>query len=259
MPTSLVCLLVTLGLSLVPLSVAQESAADAWAEARLKYQSGDYKSAQELLSSWVSSQEARGIISPEAHYNLGLAHWQLKQPGAASFHFLQSAHLTASPLKTWSTLETLAAIEKDLGIQEGVTDESSFFFGLLVKRDWLTILTMLGFWGMVGAGLMAWLQGRRAYHAARQVAVAPFALLLLAATGFLYRLTLPELAVIDGNTSPQVVVFRGPEEKADTKVIELPSGTIATVGRSEAAFVEILTPVTGWIPRASLRPVTPRS
>lgn len=258
MPSSLMCLFLALGLSLVPVSLAEPSPSDAWTQARLKWEAGELNSAQELLTQLVKVHESQGIRSSEPHYNLGRLFWQLKQPGKANYHLLKSAALSSSLLDTLSTVSTIEGIEREIGVREGVSEGISFSLYLLLKDNWLQGMLCVGLWGLIFAWLVSWLQGPRAKRAAILAAILPIALILFSSLAYLFKKTMPRLAVIESTENTRVIVYRDPEKRIEDKPVELPSGTVITVGRTEKNFSEILSPIYGWVEQTNLL-IAPRS
>lgn len=227
---------------------------ETWSSALSALQSNDAATAERLFTQWIAQGEKAGIHSPEAHYNLGLAYWNLKRPGPSVYHFLKSTTYSSSPWKRLSTLDTLADIEKEIGVRDGVAVSNNFKAHMTLDEDWLLFLVTLGFWGLVGTGLLWWLQGSRAEKAAKQIAVVPALFLLIALVGYGYRATGPNVGVLEGEPSG-VNVFRAADEKADNKLVELPAGTIVLSGRTQNDFIEIHEPVSGWVSNKSYQAV----
>ena len=233
---------------------SRQPAEETWSSALSALQSNDAATAERLFTQWIAESEKAGIRSPEAHYNLGLAYWNLKRPGPSVYHFLKSTTYSSSPWKRLSTLNTLADIEKEIGVRDGVAVNTNFKAHMTLDEDWLLFLITIAFWGLVGAGLLWWLQGNRAKKAARQIAIVPAIFLLVSLLGYAYRATGPSVGVLDGELGG-VNVFRIPEEKADNKLVELPAGTIVLSGRTQNDFIEIYDPVSGWVSTKSYQTI----
>jgi hypothetical protein len=44
-----------------------------------------------------------------------------------------------------------------------------------------------------------------------------------------------------------ISLYRTPEAKPESKLVDLPSGTIVSLGKEEEGFTQIAEPVAGWI------------
>lgn len=212
----------------------------------------DDQQAQRVFSDWIESAEKSGIRSSEAHYNLGLAHWNLKHPGQAVYEVLKSATLTASPVTTLERLNFLDGMQDDIGIHDGLPRKLFFKLYLLINRDGIVLLSCLVIWSVCGFGLWRWIRRRPFNNAIRGFFALPVLMGCLAAGAAVNHEYLFRYGVLDGSEKG-IPLFRSAGDEATKKLIDLPAGTIVAWEPGEKGFVKISYPVVGWVEERDLR------
>jgi hypothetical protein len=231
-----------------------------WENATRALANEDAAHAVEGYRQWLDNHAREGLQSPEAHYNLGLAYWKLKQPGPAIYHILKSATLRRSIPRIHQDLRTLAALEKEIGIKDNLADGFLFQLWLLLNQDITTWLIALAFWAFLGRLLWRWLRKYSPADSSSSWVLAGTSIicLVLAIVATVNRRYLTHVGVLIGDGG--IPLYRTPPQGAnpdpELKLADLPSGTIVTLGPQKEEFLQITQPVSGWIPLMNIKEVS---
>ncbi len=219
---------------------------ESWQRGVEALKANNIKGAEPFLTEVSRLVEVDGARSPEVHFNLGLVYWELKQPGPAVYHLLQSTQSYFSPFRIRSTLATVAGIQRELGLRDSPAEDWFFGLSLALPENLAWVLFTLGFWGLAAAGILRWTTGSRSLRAARQVAIVPGALFSIALLIFAIRWLTPDFGVLVDDQNG-IRVYRSPQAIEENRLVELPSGTLVITGRKERGYTEIQSPVAGWV------------
>lgn len=229
-----------------------EAASD-WTAALTAMEKGDPANAKASLLRFVAAAEAQGIRSPEAHFNLAIAHWDLKEPGPAAAEVLRSL-LTGQSLSHIARAQSvMAGMQRELGVSDGVARENRFLARMWITDNGLTFLFALALWSLAGISLWLWRQ--------RQIVRLPVILssLILPVMTFLLAggaLSLRDwkggYAVLDA-TDNAIGLFPSPRIDTQEKLLDLPSGTLVhSTGETQNGFLRIDSPVVAWVQSSQL-------
>jgi hypothetical protein len=251
--------LIAAGLAVVFSRPAQaDTLAELWNSGLQNASQGHPDEAARAFQQWIDLAEKSGLRSSEAHHNLGYLYWTLKRPGPAIYHSLTSAILSGSLPKTLDHLQALSSMEREVGIKDGVSSHLAFRLRILFGENTLTFLLAAGFWALILVVLMRLVR----FPGSKVRTLKPVFLAIaavawsLAAAGIAQRYLLPTQYGVLDNEKGAIAVFRLPEQKADEKLVDLPSGTIVSVGHSENdGFVKIVYPVSGWVQTAEVQQI----
>jgi hypothetical protein len=197
-----------------------------------------------LLEAWLNDAEVKGIRSPEAHHNLAIAYSQTENWGPAVLHLAESASLRSNPLYLSESLRTLTRVQNRLMIQDAVSARWGYRLGMFLGRGLLISLGLVGVWLFLFGFLLP--------PARREMWGGALALVLLAAVGLGVRAYLPIYAVVVAGEAgaPLLTEPRGANAK---KLVDVPSGTLVSLGGSDGDQTAINQPFAGWLPAAFLR------
>lgn len=219
-----------------------------WSEAVGKHQSVGPDSAIPLYEAFLAAAAAKGVRSPEAHYNLALAYKASGDAGRAAFHLLEASSLRRSPIRSWSDLRLLNGWETESGVRDGASASVGLRLAIAVGRGLGLILLCLAAWALAGYGLMHWMgwasdKRRVARYAAFSVAGA----LVVTAAGVEWNARQWERLGVVAGGSEGGVVFASPSSEPAGKLAELPSGTVVRITDEENGFLHVDVPIAGWI------------
>ncbi len=233
-------------LLLVPIGMAATD--PDWDSAVARLVEGKSAEAIPLFEAWISRSEGQGIRSAEAHHNLASAYLLANQPGPAVYHLASSAGLRTSPLYSWEALQNLSRIQHRILIQDDLPSHWGFRISLLLKRGFLFVLTVIGFWVFAFAFFLG--------PSRRLGLLTGTVLLLLGGAGYLTLALLPQYGVVMPSAEGSVLNSE-PVLGSDKKIAELPVGTVVALGPVQEHVVAISAPFAGWLPARSVR-VLPR-
>jgi len=219
---------------------------EVWQQGVTALKANDPKAAQTAFEEWAKAFGPEASRSPEYHYNLGIANWELKQAGSAVFHLLQSTQGYLSPWNVHSTLKTVSGIQRELGIRENPVEDWLFRWPMLLASNLVSVLLSLGFWGLLAAFLVRSLQGARATRAAVQIAVLPGLCFVIGLSALALKAISPNWSVLVDEENG-VHVYKMPQAIEENRLVDLPSGTVVLTGRTERGYTEIQSPVAGWV------------
>ncbi len=229
-------------------------AAAGWSTAMTHLEKGEAAMARQALARWIAAAEAKGIRSPEAYFNLAIAHWGLKEPGPAGSAVLRSLLATPSLAQIARAHSILAAMQRELGVSDTVARENRFLARIWLTDNGLTFFLMLAFWSAIGISL--WLYQQRPTIRRRDIlgSMTPTAIALLVASfGLALRDWKGSYAVLDGTDSP-VGLFPSPRLDTQEKLLDLPSGTLVhSTGESQNGFLRIDSPIVAWVPTTQIQ------
>jgi hypothetical protein len=212
----------------------------------------NYSDALEVFSRWQSEAKEAGFESSELHYNLGIIHLNLKQPGPAVFHLLTSARLSDSPLRVWKTLTAVSQVEKNLGVKENVIDSQSFRLAFLLGRNWVWLAMAVGIWAFLGGVVRLWWKGFFTPSSGALIIIGLFCA-MLSALGYFNRKFLARPAVLVAGQN--IPIYSEAQAKKAVLLVELPSGTVVSLAEPQGEFTRINSPVAGWVETNSLRAI----
>ncbi len=216
----------------------------AWSTAMDLLDQGQTEQAIPLLEERIRQMEASGTRSPEVHHNLAVAFGRLKQWGPAVYHLATSTFLRASPVYGLSALRSFGLVQNQLMIQNGVERDLLFRFGALIPPGFFQVLIVLGIWTVLFGALT---QTTR-----RMGAVLGAIFVLLGGAGIGLRHSLPVYAVVVGSDQGTLLSTE-PTLGTDKKLVELPVGTLVTLGPTQDYSIAVQRPFAGWIPVQSIR------
>ena len=233
-------------------SMEPAAAGPLWDSGLKALERSDYQVAVSDFTEWIANGAKAGVRSPEAHYNLALSHWNLKQNGPAIYHLLKSATLSSSPIKAWERLDSLGSLQKEIGIHDGVPEKLFFQLFLLGNRDVAIFIFALGFWSLFGLIFWRWIRGIPMGPYMKGLFAIPFLLWTAGAILFINHEYLFRFGVLD-TVNEGIPLFKSAGEPSEKKLVDLPPGTIVTWGQTSSGFVQISYPVVGWVPESDLR------
>lgn len=219
---------------------------DVWKQGVTALKANDSKTALAVFTSWAALVGADANRSPEYHYNLGIAYWDQKRAGNSVYHLLQSTQGYLSPFRVHSTLKTVSGIQRELGIRDNPAEDWLFRWALLVPSNLVATLLSLGFWGLVAAILVRWLQGARAHRAACQIAILPALCFVLGLAALSLKAVAPDWSVLVDEENG-IHVYKLPQAIEENRLVDLPSGTLVITGRNDRGYTEIQSPIAGWV------------
>jgi len=227
------------------LSAEVNAASDLWRQGVTLLKANDPKGAEAAFLEWakLTPEAAR---SPEFHYNLGVATWETKQIGPSVFQLLQSTQGYFSPFRIQSTLKTVAAIQREIGIRDSPLEDWLFRWAIVVPENLIWISVALGFWGIVAAMLVKWLHGARGRRAAIQIGLLPAFLFFAGLACLTARWVAPDWSVLVDEQNG-VKLYKAPHAVQENFLVDLPSGTVVQTGRQERGYLEVRSPVAGWV------------
>jgi hypothetical protein len=247
-------ILLFLGLVAPPLFAAPADSSQLdglWGSAIHTLSKDNYSGAVELMNQWEQLADQSGIRSPELHYNLGVAYLNLKQPGLAVLHLLESARLSDSPLRIWKTLDSVSEIQRQQGVKDNLADAAFLRFYFLINHDVIWLFIALAFWTLVKALILAWWKGH--YTVPSQVLTALAILFaVVAGTGWLNDRLYCRFGVLADLTG-RVSVYNGPQLKKEQLLVDLPSGTVINLSDPVRNSVPITAPFAGWVSLESVQ------
>lgn len=235
---------IVLFVSLHALSAPSESL---WEEGINALDSNPSTSA-EKFEHWIQEAAEDGIHSAEAHYNLAVANWKVGNAEMAVSEMLNSARLRNFPWQIWNDFETIAAMQKDLGIPDNVALRVSSRFSALTQSNEILILTLAGFWFFCAFVLLRGVKK-----------LAPMAPLFLCVGIFFFSVGIValinvklagHLGVLRGNGT--VPLVKSPDQP--DKIIELPPGTLVVLDEKREGYFKVRAPVPGWTEDYAVRP-----
>ena len=230
---------------------------EGWKSAVASLTSGNTNQARVSFEKWLEANPS----SAEAHFNLALACWGEKDPGCASYELLKSAQLRSSPLAVWQLAEKVTAIEREVGMKDGISADLMFRAYLIINRTWQLWFGAIGFWLAVAATQLL-LTRRHALRLAPAVTLYLIAIIFFATAGAGWANChyFSHYAVLAGSKPVGVPLLRNPaaagsadDNTEANKLADLPSGVVVTIGESQKGVTRILSPISGWVANDSFK------
>jgi len=225
-----------------------------WEKGVHSFSEGKFEEARSAFSEWNTQAKAAGIESAEAHYDLGISHWQLKEPGPAVFHILKSTRLRLSPFRIWTDLQTLSDLQKKIGVKENLADEWFFRISLLLNTSVCFFLLLVAFWSLCASILIVWVKPKEWVGTRRSLLTLSVALGILVGVAYFNTRYYCRFAVLIG-PNETVSVYRSPEIKKEDLLSDFPAGTIVNILHESDTNKNIDAPIAGWIPNENLQVV----
>lgn len=225
-----------------------------WEAAVSLLEKGNYRSARDSLVQWIAEAHPKGIDSPEAYYNLSIAHWEMKEPGPSASALLNSLLLSQSLSQIARSATALARMQIDLGISDGITRELRFQARVWLTDNGLTFLMMLAFWSLIGVGLWFWrFHGQLTWLQRAGIALGPIVIFAVAGTGLLHRDWKGSYGVLDTEDGT-IGLYPDPRLDTQEKLLDLPSGTLVhSSGEAQNGFIRIDSPLVAWVQTGELK------
>ncbi len=189
-----------------------------------------------LLEAWLADAKTKGIRSPEAQYNLALAHVQLEQWAPGVFYLASSAAFRSNPIAVLAALQNISRIQNRLALQSPVSDQWQFRLKFFLKPVVVVLALLIAFWCLLYSFI--WVKMRT-----RLLLSAWLALSVAGGVGFFVRF-LPNYGVL----------FVEQALEADGgKLAELAPGTLLQVNQTQGDRIQVVAPFAGWLPEASVK------
>jgi len=224
-----------------------------WQRAQNQHESKNYASSGALFKEWIEAGLLQDVESPEAYFNFAVSHWALKDYANTQYGLLKSSSLRFSPGRIWKDIRTVAAIEKDLGIKEGLSTKWYFYLYFLINDNVRTLLLTLGLWMFVAVGLGFWLHKMWGIALIGGKVLVPVGLLccVVALGSFVNAHYFSRFGVLQAKENV-VPLFQSASADSDKKLMDLPSGTIVNWVGQKGEFIQLGFPVAAWISKDSL-------
>lgn len=224
---------------------AGEDLEDLWQRSLSSLKKKDYRIATDLLEGWLSKATTQNIVSPEAHYNLAIAHWGTGRKGQAIYQWLESAQYHRNPVQKWKHFSLLKDTQTQLGVQNNTLENFFVLLPFLIHKDFILLLFSLGLW--CGALYLLFLPLiRRRYQFLTQAYFLPCFLIGLGSICLGIGYFSIQLGVLESGDT-QVSVYRRPQISKATELIALPPGTLVKLANIKGDFVQVLEPISGWV------------
>ncbi len=232
--------------------VPADGAAD-WSAALAHLEKNDPKSAAAALTAWIKKAEEAGVHSPEAHFNLAIARWDLKEAGPAASALLKSLLIAQSLPHIARAQAALAGMQRELGVSDAVAKETRFLARVCITDNGLTCLMMIAFWMIAGISLWIWKErDHLKFRQALAWTLPIVAILVFCGIGLVSRDWNGGYAVLNSEESA-IAVFPNPKLDTQEKLLDLPAGTLVhSSGESQNGFVRIDSPIVAWVQQAQI-------
>jgi hypothetical protein len=216
------------------------ASASEWEKALSFLEEGKAAEAIPLLENQRALEESTGKHAPAIEHALATAYLRLEQWSPACTHLLRSAFHRTDPLYALTALRALSRVQHRLMIPDAVSDHWPLQFRLLFSRSFLTLFTLAAGWVF----LFSFFVKTHGRFLARLGGV------LFLVGGILWGLhaSLSPAAVLQ----EKAALF----SRADTSSevwVELPAGTVVTLGKKMGELRELAAPFAGWVEQSKLQ------
>ncbi len=230
------------------------SLTELWEKGTHSFSEGKFEEARSAYEEWGELAKSQGVESAEAHYNLGLSYWQLKQSGPAVFHILKSTRLRLSPFRIWTDLATLSDIQKKIGVKENLPSEWFFRFSLLVNPSVRLFLIFAAFWSLCGAILLVWVKPKTCIGPRRALFGITVGFTILVGVAYFNTRYYCHFAVLTG-PNESISVFKTAEKSKDEILADFPAGTIVNILKETDTDKDLDAPIAGWVSNENVQAV----
>ena len=220
--------------------------ANQWEASISAYEKQDNQEAIRELKEWITAAEAKGIRSADAHFNLGVLYWAGEDSGNSSEQLMTSSKLSSTPWSLWQVHSAMDQLQQNLGIQSPVTKDLGFRFKLYTPTNLLFAISFLSLWAILllfKSWRAQWIPMNH-YQLIGAVSV-PVLLILLTIGSHTIRKKIQPFGVLK-NSEGNITLLESEEADSET-ILELPPGTLVSIGEVKAELVKINGPIEGWV------------